>query len=275
MTVSNILLINSLKGVCNLSLRKEDIQNLLDVDVYIKEINESLQKGKDEDIYDLLLENGEKLVDWMFSDEELSPEEHELKESVIQLLTKTDNHTDDLSDKRISISFGVFAECVSDKRSYIKARRDFLNSVKNASEYFSFMRTCFPDCVFAEDVLSEMKKIKNFSLCKKEITQNLEVLNDEALELYKSNEKDLGKAINELTAKLLECSLDPKHRKYLVFKFKYEDSEKKERDKLITCEPHLKLIRKDSNLRIYFNWCDEEVGAGNKVLIGRIGSHPY
>ena len=41
------------------------------------------------------------------------------------------------------------------------------------------------------------------------------------------------------------------------------------------CEPHLKLINKGFNLRIYFQWKDEEVGRGEKVLVGRIGGHPY
>lgn len=43
----------------------------------------------------------------------------------------------------------------------------------------------------------------------------------------------------------------------------------------IECSPHLKLIRKDSNLRIYFYWKDDRIGNGKKVLIGRIGRHPY
>ena len=47
------------------------------------------------------------------------------------------------------------------------------------------------------------------------------------------------------------------------------------REKMVVCSPHLKLIRGGSNLRIYFEWCDKDVGNGEKVLIGRIGRHPY
>lgn len=32
---------------------------------------------------------------------------------------------------------------------------------------------------------------------------------------------------------------------------------------------------RDSNLRIYFFWFDEEIGKGEKVLVGHIGGHPY
>ncbi len=273
MTVNNILETNSLKGVCALSLRKKDIHNLLDVEKYITEINEFMQNS--EDIYGLVLDNGELLGNWLFSEDDLSPEEYDLKASVLEILTKNIDYSDECSDKIINISFGELDGCVSDKCGYVAVRRSHLNSAKNVSEYFEFMWTCFKDCVFAEDVLNEMKNIKDFSLCKETITQNLAVLNDEALDLYKSNKNDLNKAVRELTAKLLECSLDPNHRKKLVFRFKYEDEDKREREKYITCEPHLKLIRKDSNLRIYFNWCDEDVAKGEKVLIGRIGSHPY
>ena len=43
----------------------------------------------------------------------------------------------------------------------------------------------------------------------------------------------------------------------------------------IGCSPHLKLIHPGSNLRIYFYWCDAVIGEGKKVLVGRIGRHPY
>ena len=48
-----------------------------------------------------------------------------------------------------------------------------------------------------------------------------------------------------------------------------------EREKEVLCEPHLKLIRRDSDLRIYFWWCDDKIGEGQKVLVGHIGRHPY
>ena len=61
----------------------------------------------------------------------------------------------------------------------------------------------------------------------------------------------------------------------LVFEFRYEDEKNQVKYKEIACEPHLKLIRRDSNLRIYFYWADKDVGNDEKVLVGRIGSHPY
>lgn len=68
----------------------------------------------------------------------------------------------------------------------------------------------------------------------------------------------------------LWCSMDPKHRDSLWFSFTYEDLHTD-----IRCEPHMKLIREDSDLRIYFYWKDNKIAEGKKVLIGRIGRHPW
>ena len=75
------------------------------------------------------------------------------------------------------------------------------------------------------------------------------------------------------------CSGDPGHKEFLKFPFSYSEKESDGREyvkvKKITCSPHMKLIRRDSNLRIYFFWFDEEIGKGEKVLVGHIGGHPY
>lgn len=75
-----------------------------------------------------------------------------------------------------------------------------------------------------------------------------------------------------------ECSLDPKHRSELIFRFQYEEDVQGQivkHEKMVECQPHLKLIRKDSDLRIYFYWKDSQVGNGEKVLIGRVGRHGW
>lgn len=108
------------------------------------------------------------------------------------------------------------------------------------------MHSCFIDSYFADNILSEMKHIKDFVVHAKEITDNLAVLNDEAIELYCEYQNNLAEAIDILSSKLLECSMDPKHREALWFSFTYEDVHTD-----IKCEPHTKLIRRDSDLRIY------------------------
>lgn len=82
----------------------------------------------------------------------------------------------------------------------------------------------------------------------------------------------------QLSSMLLACSGDAAHRDKLFFPFTYYErlnGQEVASEVSIRCEPHLKLIRKDSDLRIYFWWTDEKIGDGEKVLVGRIGRHPY
>lgn len=123
-----------------------------------------------------------------------------------------------------------------------------------------------------------MRKIPDFGLHTEEIVNNLALLNDEAIAIYEKHKKNAKEAMKELASKAKDCSGDPKHKELLKFPFPYEVKEKGESCTYIveiSCSPHLKLIRKDSNLRIYFYWYDERIGDGEKVLIGRIGGHPY
>lgn len=56
------------------------------------------------------------------------------------------------------------------------------------------------------------------------------------------------------------CAPDLKHQKQLSFEFSYDEKigeEIEERKKKVVCHPHFKLIRDDSNLRVYFQWKDD------------------
>lgn len=75
-----------------------------------------------------------------------------------------------------------------------------------------------------------------------------------------------------------ECAPDPKHSEDLRFTFTYSENiegDKVAKTKDIECSPHLKLLHPGSDLRIYFYWCDDVIEDGKKVLVGRIGRHPY
>ena len=141
------------------------------------------------------------------------------------------------------------------------------------------MNSCFINSSFAANILSEMKHIQNFPDKAKEITNALAVLNDRAVDLYYQYSAHLEEAMKILSSLLQrECAPDPGHADTLLFSFTYsEQTEGKTQAgiKEIECSPHLKLIHPGSDLRIYFYWCDKTVGAGEKVLVGRIGRHPY
>lgn len=100
----------------------------------------------------------------------------------------------------------------------------------------------------------------------------LSLLDKEALKIYQkwtpNTEKAMAK-IQALTQR--ECSNDPNHKDTMIFEFECDDKSVKN----IECQPHLKLIRPDSDLRIYFYWRDSKVGNNEKVLVGRIGRHTW
>lgn len=74
------------------------------------------------------------------------------------------------------------------------------------------------------------------------------------------------------------CAPDPKHKEQLKFEFSYDEKlgdKTYRREKMVECQPHFKLVNDASDLRVYFWWKDDEVGNGEKVLIGRVGRHPW
>lgn len=277
MEIKNEFVEESLVGMKQMSLeeQQERWMDLQDITELCKQNKEKILY--DDDIWDIDIGEGEEFANWLYGYH--SPEEDELARFILELIQKGWKDDNDISDSnRIDISFGKKEHAVSNLKEYLQERRRCLDKTKTVADYYEFMLTCFPNSVFAENMKSGLEGIQNFSAHKAEITKNLTVLDEEALILYEKYKHNLKEAIDILETKLLACSLDPNHRKELIFEFQYEEIENGEKivkRKEICCEPHLKLIRLDSNLRIYFYWKDEQIGDGKKVLIGRIGGHPY
>lgn len=142
--------------------------------------------------------------------------------------------------------------------------------IRNSRIYES----CFPNSIFADGCGNELRNIASFEQHRGEITDCLAFLDEHALEYFKQSLVPED-ALKRLQAEFgRSCSMDPKHKGCLQFEFEYQENEKVKRKK-IECQPHFKLVRDDSDLRVYFYWKDSQVGDGNKILIGRIGRHPY
>ena len=257
----------------NMLVRSDEIRSLVDIEEYCKMIQESIDY--EDDIWDVEVEENIFLYDWMFGKTGYGNSED--RRFLMELISKRSIKVKEEAHQ-ISISLGVYKDCVCEVESYVEERRKILKAIHNPSEFAKFMPSCFVNSIFADDITCEMRNIKDFAIHTEEITNNLSVLNDEAVCLYKEHHNNLKAAMDILSSKLRACTPDPKHEKVLKFSFSYEeciDGENLARNKEITCSPHLKLIHKGSNLRIYFWWCDTEIGKGEKVLIGRIGRHPY
>lgn len=179
----------------------------------------------------------------------------------------------------IFCSCGKYEGAAADLIEYAKIRQGYLKMIKKHQEYAVFMRSCFPNSVFSEECDQELGYIKNFEESVEEITDCISLLDEKAVKLFLKYYKTPEYAMKVLQEELgRTCAPDPKHQKQLAFEFSYEKkigSEIEERKKQVICHPHFKLIRDDSNLRVYFQWKDSEIGNGKKVLIGRIGRHPW
>lgn len=260
----------------NMLVRTEEIGDLTEIDAYCADIKEYITI--DDTIWDQEVEEGILLSEWMYSGSGEGSEDDRARMQEFINRNSVGTRVSPADAKEVKVSLGEYEDAVDNERQYIQKRRDILASISSVEEYREFMDSCFRNSCFADNILSEMKNIEKFSSHTQEITDCLGLLNDEALKLYEEHRDNLKEAMAILTAKQIKCSPDHAHRDSLIFPFTYYEEiegEKCSVQKEIMCEPHLKLINKHSNLRIYFYWKDDQVGEGRKVLVGRIGRHPY
>lgn len=278
MVINNELVIDSLlyqDGRC-LTARMDEMEQLDRVSSYCKELEEKIQYDADL-FWELEVEPGEQLVNIIYGGAPVKSEDGRrfLQEMITKKWTAREERE---ADAHIYCSLGTHVGAADNMTAYCEERQQILQSIKDAKQYTEFMRSCFPNSVFAEGCDEEFLHIKDFGVHKEEITNCLKVLDQRAIALYEQYQDNLKEAMDCLTRELCTCAPDPKHEKDLLFTFCYEEEENGEkiaRTKEVVCSPHLKLIRDDSDLRIYFYWKDAEIEAGKKVLIGRVGRHPW
>ena len=268
----------------NLAVRRDEIGDLMEVIAYCQDdaVKEPLEYR--ETLWEMCVEEGITFTDWLYGGGAGSDDD---RRRMLEALSKKGliesdrdwSVYEDSKLRKINISLGGFPACVSIVKEYVQERREILSSIKKVMDHEAFMQSCFINSRFAKGILSEMKHISNFSDNTKEITKALGVLNDYAVKLYQQYSNRLEEAMRILSAKLQrECAPDPKHAEELIFTFTYSENiegDKVSRTKDVECSPHLKLLHPGSNLRIYFYWCDDAIEDGKKVLVGRIGRHPY
>ena len=255
--------------------RETELLNLQEIGDYCRGNDESLLCDLN-NFYSTEVEPGVSLSDWVFTNQGTGS--HDARSLLLYMLDSIKEFVGE-GDGEILISLGVYEDCASTVDEYKEKRRAFLAKMKNAEEFAAFMGSCFQNTVFSDNIISSMKKIPRFRECVGEIVFNLALLNDCAVKIYEKHNFNASEAMKELSARALECTGDPAHKAFLKFPFSYldgeNDIEERWQIKEIECSPHMKLIRRDSNLRIYFYWFDGSIGEGEKVLIGHIGAHPY
>jgi hypothetical protein len=263
------------------------LQSLDDIATYIEQTAEGEELFYSDSLFDQEILQGSTITSFYYLKE--NDPLYEQKSLFIRILGTMKQESDvDLSSERIEreiqVSFYPTNDVendvsgVCDLRDYISARRDLLVQISDTVEFAAFMRTCFAETIFSDNIEKGLKGIDNFRIIevRKAIVHDLSVLNDQAIQIFERYNPDQEHMFAELRTMVTACSPDsPKHKDHLVFSFTYLDTQGILNTKPICCSPHTKLIRKDSNLRIYFSWRDHEVGEGRNVLIGHIGKHPY
>ncbi len=262
-------------GIRCLGRREDDLCKMQEIWDYCRSNQETLQCDLNI-FYDMEVEPGISLCDWVFSNEGTG--DQDVRNLLLYMIDSIREYEGN-GDGEIEISLGSYENCVSTVDEYKDKRRKFLAELTDVGQFTEFMGSCFQNTAFSEDILTAMKRIPKFRDCTKQIVFNLSLLNDHAIEIYEKYNCDGAMAMKELSVRAAECTGDPAHKAYLKFPFSYtEEKDGGQRQymiKQVECSPHMKLIRPDSNLRIYFFWFDHDIGDGKKVLIGHIGGHPY
>lgn len=279
MEIQNRLCEQSLQyteALVGLASRKEELLELCDVSEYCSQLKEKIQYNSST-FFKQEMDAGILMDEWLFQSG--ASTDQEVKGLLLRMLDQMwQEETNPENQMRIICTLGEEADYAYNMDSYTRERRKILSKIYNPMIYAKIMPSCFLNSVFADDIADEMQNIKDFSLHTKELTHNLSVLNDEAMILLENCSNDTNLAMKALSSKLMKCSPDPDHQKELQYEFSYESEEFGKRvvkKKKVTCHPHLKLIKKNSDFRIYFAWKDSDVGNEEKVLVGRIGRHGW
>lgn len=258
-----------------LTCRMDDQEKLDKILEFCRDIDETV--CYDQELLNTEVEEGIKLFEIIYGMR--AGESADGTAFLQEMLNKKCREKTQESENVIKCSCGSFEGGAGTLQEYAKRRQLFLRGISDNREYGRFMKTCFPNSIFGDGCEQELAHIKNFAYHKDEITDCLSLLDEKAISLYYEHQTNLLEAQNILQSMLQKtCAVDPKHKNELRFEFSYEqmvDGELQKKKKLVECQPHFKLIRDDSNLRVYFQWKDDVVGNGEKVLIGRVGRHPW
>lgn len=258
-----------------LTIRIEELSKLDEVVEYCRSLNEKVYC--DTSIYDSEVEENASLEELIYGLKKASNADGLvfLRELFLKKITWGEKSEGNL----IRCSCGEYDNAAADLNEYSKARQHYLKQLDKPQEYADFMRTCFPNSVFSDECDKELGYIKDFEEYIEEITDCLSLLDDKAVDTFREYYKTPEFAMKILQQELgRTCAPDLKHQRQLSFEFSYDEKigdAISERKKKIVCHVHFKLIRDDSNLRVYFQWMDAEVGNKKKVLVGRIGRHPW
>lgn len=160
----------------------------------------------------------------------------------------------------------------NDYFSLINVYRHCAKDLSNFSELYEWRSRCYPLLLFTEDAFgSRNQAFGNYKLLFEETNHCLSCLNDN-WEILKGI-SDNNERLQQLSAKGLNCSGKGNNEKHKFTKnVKLIKEEKIVGNYIISCVPHFKLVRGNSDYRIYFSWGKQEIRNFSFIIV-HAGSH--
>lgn len=146
----------------------------------------------------------------------------------------------------------------------------------NFSELFDWKKKCFPELLFTEDSFGEKhmafgNSSPDFKRLYRQTVCCLSTLNNKSEELIPL---DNNQRILRLQAALSDIQCSGKgsneNQKFKKKVFVMKDGQRCKYD--ISCTPHFKLVRGDTDYRIYFSWGDKKIKE-NAFIVVKVGEH--
>ena len=175
------------------------------------------------------------------------------------------------------LDLGEEEAAIHSKEELLKYYQDSAYELETFSDLFDWKNRCFPNLLFTEDSFGNNHMAfhnasePDYANLLSQTLQCLTVLNNDRI-VYHA--KEISEALPSMQAVLSGISCTGKggnetqkyKKKVLAVKI---DSQT---EHTIPCHPHFKLIRGDSDYRIYFSWGNEDIKE-NTFIVVKVGSH--
>lgn len=166
----------------------------------------------------------------------------------------------------------------------IRTKEDLINyyqtsslQLQDFSELFDWKKKCFPSLLFTEDSFGNNHKAFSddnptvFCHLYEQAIHCLAILNNQTDEFHSlSNEQKINAL--QTQASNIECTGKGRNEKQEFKKDVFITIDGSTQKRKLSCQPHFKLIRKDSDYRIYFSWGDNQI-KHNTIIVVKLGNH--
>ena len=152
----------------------------------------------------------------------------------------------------------------------VKAKRHCLQNCTDYEQYKERAPACFPSLIFHPEAFDNAAKLGAIKIMGKKLTNHLAVLNDYGKKIYQNsrNEKIACNSLKACSSDIIDCVGKGKNQTIDFKKDFFYNGHKY----VLTCNPHTKFLRRDSDQRLYFCWGNKNI-QNHDIIIVRIGDH--